>query len=76
MERYTQACTTQQYKSLPEVIPMKPNTLPKSEVPTTYPGEHVADALRVSNQMAGNLENQDHRVTVKFLNGVVFSGKM
>lgn len=62
--------------SVPEVIPTKPNTLSRSQILTTYPGENVANALRVSNQMAGNLENEAHHVSIRFLPEVVFAGKI
>lgn len=60
MKRWTQACTEKEYEehtSLPGAIPMKPNTLSRSQTLSTHPGQHVAKALRVSNQVAGNLEN-------------------
>lgn len=56
---------------------MKPNILskPRGQALSTHPRQHAAKALRVWNQMAGNLENQDHDVTVRFLPGLSFQGK-
>lgn len=62
-------------KSLPEVIAVKPNTPLRSQTLSTHPGEHVAKALRVANQMVENLGNEDHHVTARFLPGLYFQGK-
>lgn len=51
---------------------MQLNKVSRSE---THPGEHAANALRIFNQMVGNLEFQDHHVTVRFLPGLSFQGK-
>lgn len=78
MEIWMQAWTRKEHKetkSLPEVIAMKPNTPLRSQTLSTHPGEHVAKALRVANQMVENLGNEDHHVTVRFLTGLCFQGK-
>lgn len=62
-------------QSLPEITAMKANTPLRSQTLSTHPGEHVAMGLRVVKQMVGNLENQEHHVTGRFIPGLYFQGK-
>ena len=62
-------------QSLPEVIAVKANTPLRSQALSTHPGEHGAKGLRVVKQMVGNLENEEHRVTGRFIPGLYFQGK-